>query len=60
MDKMNSITAKIKGIKYTPFLCRKLHAFNFSDLDKALSKEATFILKIDDKNQIALIVSPTD
>ncbi len=51
---MNDITAKIKGIKYTPFLCRKLHIFNFSDLDKALSKEATFILKIDDKNQIAL------
>jgi len=51
---MNNITAKIKGIKYTPFLCRKLHTFNFSDLDKALSKEATSILKIDDKNQIAL------
>lgn len=51
---MNNITAKIKGIRYTPFLCRKLHTFNFSDLDKALSKEATFILKIDDKNQIAL------
>ncbi|BDC35598.1 hypothetical protein MTLP_02800 [Candidatus Methanoliparum sp. LAM-1] len=54
MDRMNSITAKIKGIKYTPLLCRKLHTFNFSDLDKALSKEATFILKIDDKNQIAV------
>jgi len=54
MDKMNSITAKIKGIKYTPLLCRRLHTFNFNELDKALSKEATFILKIDDKNQIAL------
>lgn len=51
---MNSITAKIKGIKYTPLLCRRLHTFNFNELDKALSKEATFILKIDDKNQIAL------
>ncbi|MEM2916627.1 MAG: hypothetical protein QXT19_04695 [Candidatus Woesearchaeota archaeon] len=51
---MNNITAKIKGIKYTPLLCRKLHTFNFNDLDKALSKEATFILRIDDKNQIAL------
>ncbi|MBI2045423.1 hypothetical protein HYT23_05165 [Candidatus Pacearchaeota archaeon] len=51
---MNNITAKIKGIRYTPFLCRKLHTFNFNDLDKALSKEATFILKIDDKNKIAL------
>jgi len=54
MDKMNNITAKIKGIKYTPILCRKLHTFNFNELDKALSKDATFILKIDDKNQIAL------
>lgn len=51
---MNSITAKIKGIKYTPLLCRKLHAFSFNKLDKALSKESTFILKIGDKNQIAL------
>jgi DNA-dependent RNA polymerase auxiliary subunit epsilon len=51
---MKGITAKIKGIKYTPFLCRTLHTFNFDDLDKTLSQEATFILKIDDKNQIAL------
>ncbi len=54
MDKINSITAKIKGIEYTPFLCRDLHTFEFEDLEKALSKEATFILKIDEKNQIAL------
>ena len=54
MDKINSITAKIKGIKYTPLLCRKLNTFNFNELDKALSKDATFIFKIDDKNQIAL------
>mgnify|MGYP001567782364 CR=1 FL=1 len=51
---MNNIIAKIKGIKYTPLMCRTLHAFNFSELDKALSKEATFILMVDDKNQIAL------
>ncbi len=48
------VFAKITGIKYTPLLCRKLHTFIFNELDKALSKEATFILKIDDKNQIAL------
>ena len=54
MDKINSITAKIKGIKYTPLLCRKLSTFNFNELGNALSKDATFILKIDDKNQIAL------
>jgi len=51
---MNNITAKIKGIKYSALLCRELNIFNFIDLDKALSTDATFILQIDDKNQIAL------
>lgn len=54
MDKIGCITAKIKGIKYKPYLCRKLHTFELDDLANALAKEATFILKIDDKNQIAL------
>ena len=53
MDKMINVFAKITGITYTPLLCRKLHIFDFKDLAKALSKEATFILKIDDK-QIAV------
>ena len=51
---MNNITAKIKGIKYTPLLCRELHTFNFNELAEALSKEATFILSIDDKNKVAV------
>src|SRR3989338_5409744 len=51
---MNNISAKIKGIKYAPLLCRELNTFSFSELDKALSSDATLILKIDDKNQIAL------
>jgi len=51
---MNNIMARIKGIKYTPLLCRELNTFNFIELDKALLTDATFILKIDDKNQIAL------
>lgn len=54
MDKLNSITAKIKGIKFTPLLCRELNAFNFNELEEALSNDATFILKIDDKNRVAL------
>ncbi len=54
MDKMISITAKIKGIKYAPLLCKKLNTFDFDELKNALSKEATFILKIDEKNQIAV------
>jgi len=48
------IYAKITGIKYTPFLCRKLHTFYSKDFDEALSKEATFILKISDEQQIAV------
>ena len=32
----------------------ELEIFNFNELDKGLSSDATFILKIDDKNQIAL------
>lgn len=51
---MNAISAKIKEIKYTPLLCRKLNTFSFVELSKALSKDATFLLKIDDRNQIAL------
>ncbi|MBI2574481.1 hypothetical protein HYV82_01195 [Candidatus Woesearchaeota archaeon] len=49
-----NISARIAGIKYVPLLCRRLNVFNLSELSEAMSKEATFILKIDDKNQIAL------
>jgi len=48
------ISAKITGIKYTPFMCRRLHTFAVQNLDVALSKEATFILKIDDERKIAV------
>lgn len=48
------ILAKITGIKYTPFLCRELHSFNLDNFEKALSKEATFILNINKKNKIAV------
>jgi len=51
---MISIFAEITGIKYTPLLCRKLNVFAFNELSKALSKEATFILKVNNKNQIAV------
>ncbi len=54
MDRINNITAKITGIEYTPLLCRELHTFNFDELAEALSKDATFILRIDDKNQVAV------
>lgn len=48
------IFAEIKGIKYTPFMCRKLEFFNFNEIDKALSTKATFILKIGRENQIGV------
>ena len=31
MDKIGSITAKITGIEYTPFLCRTLHTFKLEE-----------------------------
>ena len=51
---MINVFAKITGINYSPLLCRELHVFDFKELGKALSKEATFILKVDDKSQIAV------
>ena len=54
MDKIGSITAKITGIEYTPFLCRKLQIFRLEELQKAISNQATFILKANEKKEIAL------
>lgn len=48
------ISAKITGIEYTPLLCRKLETFDFEDLDKALSRSATFILNVDKDNKVAV------
>jgi len=43
------ILAEIKGLKYTPFLCRELNIFDFDEFDRALSTDAIFILAIDKK-----------
>ncbi|OYT63971.1 hypothetical protein B6U67_01345 [Methanosarcinales archaeon ex4484_138] len=48
-----NILAEIKGLKYTPFLCRELNIFDFDELDRAFSTDATFILEIN-KNQLAV------
>jgi len=48
------LLAKITGIKYKPLLCRKLNTYIIEGFNKALSKEAVFILNIDDKNQLAI------
>ena len=48
------ILAKITGIEYTPLFCRKLEAFDFEDLDRALPRNATFILNVDKENKVAV------
>jgi len=49
------ITAKIiKGIKYTPLLCRdQLNTYKLADLENAF-KDATFLLSIDEMNKLAV------
>lgn len=49
-----NITAKITGIKYEPLLCKKQNLWSFDDIGKAISKEATFLLKINSENKIAI------
>jgi len=48
------ILAKIKGIKYNPFLCRDLEVFGYKDLERALASCASFILNIDKENKVAI------
>jgi len=47
------ISARITGVKYTPFLCKALKNFKIKELSKAIENNASFILNIDGK-QIAL------
>jgi len=48
------LTAKIiKGIKYTPLLCRDLNSYKLADLENAF-KDATFLLSIDKMNKLAV------
>ena len=48
------IFADIKGVKYTPLLCKSLDIFNADEIDKALSTKATFILKVSPEHQTAV------
>lgn len=48
------IFAEIRGIKYTPFLCRSLDRYDLTQIDKALSERASFILEIDKRNDVAV------
>lgn len=48
------LSAKIKGIKYKPLLCRDLKVFEFKDLEIALNSYASFILKISEEDRVAV------
>ncbi|MFH1327000.1 MAG: hypothetical protein ABIH59_02645 [archaeon] len=52
--KILNITAKITGMKYSPFLCRNLPNYKDKDFDLALAKESSFILELDNKNKLAI------
>lgn len=48
------VSAKITGVKYSPFLCRNLNTYTIKHLDVALSTDGSFILDVDKKGRIAL------
>jgi len=48
------IYGEIKGIKYKPFLCKPLDCYNIDELDEALAQKASFILSVDNENEIAI------
>jgi hypothetical protein len=48
-----NILAEIKGLKYTPLMCRKLDIFRIEAIEEALSKEATFLLNVGE-NQLGV------
>ena len=48
------LSAKIKGIKYSPKLFRELKTYKISELGSALSQDGSFILNFGKKNNIAL------
>lgn len=48
-----------KGIEYTPLLCKKLTEYKIEEIEKAISKDATFILKVNEHNiAVSWWVSP--
>jgi len=48
------VYAEIKGIKYTPFLCKSLQSYNIRNFSDAFKKEATFLLFFNKYKQIAV------
>ncbi|MHC1592741.1 MAG: hypothetical protein ACXQT1_01520 [Methermicoccaceae archaeon] len=48
------IFAEIKGLEYTPFLCKSLDTYGLELLPEALSEKSSFILEMDKKSKIAM------
>lgn len=48
------VEAKITGIKYRPLLCKNFVEFDIQDLEKAIESNSQFLLKINDKNKVAI------
>uniref|UniRef100_A0A7C3J1I8 Uncharacterized protein n=1 Tax=Candidatus Methanomethylicus mesodigestus TaxID=1867258 RepID=A0A7C3J1I8_9CREN len=48
------IKAEIKGLKYTPLMCRELDEVSLSQLEDALAHKANFILNMGELNRIAV------
>ncbi|MCX7612276.1 MAG: hypothetical protein N2043_11875 [Ignavibacterium sp.] len=48
------VSAKIEGISYRPYMCRKLNEVKFSDLSSALEKYSSFILSFENNLKLAV------
>ena len=48
------IFAEIKGIKYTPLLCRELETYSITSLGKAIEEKSSFIIEINEKDRVAV------
>lgn len=48
------LSAKIRGIKYKPLLCKELDVYEINELAKAINHSASFILKINKENNVAV------
>ena len=48
------LSARIKGIRYKPLLCRKLETLELKDLGVALASYGSFILSVNKDNKVAV------
>ena len=49
-----NVSAKITGVKYTPFSCKNLHSYDIKNLDNAFIENTAFLLNFNNNKQIAL------